>query len=257
MIELKKRLLFACDLDGTIISSTTDRSFYEFEIAYEHKGMCSYILNSVIKKLEILSRVADIVPITGRGVDSCCVDLQVPTPIVLAENGAILLCGGAIDSIWSVETESRFVECPYDISLQSISNIIPYYYEHKARRYVIECYNKMGTVEETEVVRQKIEEQVGDRFNVYRLYDKQIFVENKRLTKGCNLARLVDRIGYDYVIAAGNELPDKTMFDASCCTYSIGREYGDYQLGIECTPHEFADSILDRAIKIAENLNLL
>ena len=104
-----KNILFACDLDNTLIHSYKSKREGDICIEWIKDKEQGYISSEVIEMIRTIKDKATIVPITTRSVEQylrICWDKILVPKYAITTNGAILLTEDDIDGPWFKESEN-------------------------------------------------------------------------------------------------------------------------------------------------------
>ena len=251
-----KKILLACDLDNTLIHSWRHKR--EDDICIEilkdkEQGFTSPKTFALIEKVTALEDYM-LVPVTTRSIVQYK-RIQWPkacTPeYALVSNGTILLKNGEVDEDWRKE---------------AACNILPYQEEIKR------LYEKFSQEKCFEVVK------IVDDMYLFGYYQDEAWIQNFAgefasqtildveytghklyffppvAKKGVALKKLADRLGADYVIAAGDSKIDYSMLEVADMAIvpnkSVANDLENTNVKV-CDENElFSEFLLDAALSV-------
>lgn len=210
-----KKILFACDLDNTLIHSHRCKS---------EKDICVELLNgreqsfitpyarSLVEKIQSAENVM-LVPVTTRSVDqyrriqwqeNCAPELA------LVSNGSVMLRNGSIDDEW--RKKSIELTCPYEKELNRLCSRYSSYSCFKTVRIVDDMFlfAHCRDGENTEKIAAGLAE---DTMLRTQYSGQKLYFFPPAADKGRAVRRLFQKLKFDEIIAAGDSVIDMPMLE--------------------------------------------
>lgn len=206
-----KKILFATDLDGSLIS---EQKVDDAVPVLQTSHGCSYILPKNLELLEMIMEHADVVPLTARCESSFSkFTINGRFNNALLENGAILLNNGIPDKEWESESE-RMVRAG-----ENKKKILEDYFEgngydkKSSSKFIIDYINNGICGRENELHYKKIIKLAGGEFDVNICNPHQIYLTHKLIDKSISLQRFLAKHPYNLVITCGDTAADWGMLE--------------------------------------------
>ncbi len=209
----EKKILFACDLDNTLLISHRDKhpDYICVEI-YQGKEQ-SFMTRKSAELLQIINKKVHFIPVTTRSMEQY---KRIEWPAgsdpkyAVTTNGAVLFRNGIAEDYWLQETMEEIKDEKAEIisqfEKQSASG------EYLICRIVDESYLFL-CCENEEVAEKKIcELKVQTKLKVERT-GRKIYLFPQKLDKGAALERLKRKLNVDFVFAAGDSEMDAPMLN--------------------------------------------
>lgn len=218
-----KKLLFACDIDNTLIYSRKQPHPGWPCVEWIHGAEQAYMSPRTIALLAEAAERTTLVPVTSRSVEQA-LRLKLPggLPMAVTANGADLLVDGAPDPDWRRETDARVAPWLGEIgrlrdALAGSSRYIRCRVVDGAYLFVY-CAGDVDPAAEAERLAE------GTPLRVMAS-GKKIYLLPPPLDKGEALLRLAARLGCPGTIAAGDSAMDLPMLrqaDAAIAPTGLG-----------------------------------
>ena len=212
---MKKRILFASDLDNTLLISHRNRQ--EGDICVEHNQGIeqSFMTRRVIEILRQLSKMVDFVPITTRSLRQYK-RIQWPKgcepKLAVVANGALLLRQGEVDESWSQQIRPAVDSCRDELQVQYARQYLSK--EYIRCRIVDDSYLFLYCDEETDI-RTCADVCRKQTWLQVEYQGRKIYFFPPGLDKGAALRRLREYLGSCYVYAAGDSRIDVPMLEVA------------------------------------------
>ena len=195
-----RKVLFACDLDNTLLYSYKHRKAGDLCVEMIHGKEQGYMTPRAAELLRAVQAVAEMVPVTSR----CTPEYAV------AANGAVLLRNGEIEGEWRRASEA--VIAPYMDELQSLMPEFADRENYLRCRIVDQAYLFVycgSGVNPEDCVRAY---QPRSDLNVVSS-GKKVYFFPPEINKGRALARLKELMRPVFTVAAGDSAIDEPMLN--------------------------------------------
>ena len=208
---MKKRILFASDLDNTLMISHRNRQEGDVCVEWNQGKAQSFMTRRTIELLCGINKLVDFVPITTRSLEQYS---RIEWPegcepkLAVVANGAILLRRGEFDEDWSRQIRPVVDICRGELQTQ--------YAKQSSSKVYIRCrivddsYLFLYCDEETDVEACADESRRQTWLQV-EYQGRKIYFFPPGLDKGTALRRLREYLGSCYVYAAGDSRIDVPM----------------------------------------------
>lgn len=210
-----KKILFACDLDNTLIHSHKHKRDGEVCVEiYEgrEQSFMSPVSIELLRGLMKDERVC-FLPVTTRSIKQFCrITLPAVPEYALVSNGGTLLTDGAEDECWK-KMMMNAVE-PY------MPQLLDFYgrYENDKRftasRVVDDMFLFFGFNTPAEAWEFKSSSQEKIELPI-EISGRKLYIFPPSLTKGSAMKMFAERINADYIVSAGDSTIDISMLSAS------------------------------------------
>ena len=214
-------MIFATDLDRTMIYSkrflekinSKDVTLVETLDGKE----ISYMSKQAIKKLELLIKEIQVIPVTTRSVKQFKrVKVFEQCEYAITSNGGIILHRGEILPEWEKVTQ-RLLES-YEKSFKKIIQVLENQDFITKKPSLVDgkfVFTKTNNVQECKEFLELI---IDPNIWNYTIQNQKVYVIPKKITKGFTLEYLCEKLLNDYeVIAAGDSLMDLDMLEYAKC----------------------------------------
>ncbi len=209
-------MLFTTDLDGTIIFSESQIKDKKREnyILVDKAKKNSYIHKNTLQLLKELNKMSLIIPVTSRTVD---VYKRVNIPDIhpeyaICSGGCVILKNGKEIKEWSDFVKTVRIRRPDEIISQLIA---------------LGCNSDFTKIYDNYIIKGKLKEE--DKKNVIKYLDKikdkeniryyiektKLYIMPKGISKGTALNWLKNKLGENFIMAAGNAEADIPMLEVS------------------------------------------
>ena len=208
---MKKKILFACDLDNTLLISHRQRQNDDICVEYVQGKEQSFMTVKAIDLLRKIQQEVDFVPVTTRSIEQyqrikwpngCEPEWAVTT------NGAVLLHKGVADEKWSqcvkvlIDNWLGELQIQYERQEQSANYI--------RCRIVDNSYLFLYCDEEADV--KAIVEHCREQTNlIVEGVGRKIYFFPPGMDKGWALMQLKEHLGDNYAFSAGDSPIDESM----------------------------------------------
>lgn len=215
-----KKILFACDLDNTIIRSFKKKKDGDICIEHIHEKEQGYIDQTAVKYLAELEKKLILIPVTTRSVEQY---LRIKWPedsvpgYAVTTNGALALENELMDEDWKKESEGLLKD--YKEELQRILSLLEAEDDYLRCRCVDSMYVFAYCKEGVDVA-AKLEYYIPKTVLNVIASGKKIYFLPPEFNKGSALKRLIKKVGPDLVICAGDsdiDIPMLEMADIAFC----------------------------------------
>ncbi len=212
---MKKRMLFASDLDNTLMISHRNMQDGDICVEWNQGKAQSFMTSRTIELLREINKLVDFVPITTRSLEQYC---RIEWPegcepkLAVVANGAILLRQGEFDEDWSRQTRPVVDICRGELQTQ--------YAKQSSSKGYISCrivddsYLFLYCDEETDAGACADESRRQTWLQV-EYQGRKIYFFPPGLDKGAALRRLREYLGSCYIYAAGDSRIDVPMLEAA------------------------------------------
>ena len=243
-----EKIIFACDLDDTLIHSYKKRRENDICIEWVEEREQSFIDRDIYDKIADISDEVIFVPITTRAIRQYkrikWKDGKEPKYAVTT-NGAVLLYGGEEDMKWREDSEK--VRKNYEGEMKRIISLLQEENNYRICRMVddmfIFAYCNDGV---------DIEERVmyySGKTKLYIAYHgRKIYIMPSEFNKGAALVKLKEKFGAERIIAAGDSGLDVSMLneaDIAYCREKIKDEVKNGNKRVFSDERELINSVID------------
>lgn len=224
-----KIILFASDLDNTLIHSYKRAAETDICVEYKEDKALSYMTPAALEYLDRVRRLDNFVfaPLTTRSVEQYerihFFGDEVPE-LALAANGGILFENGRINEQWFRESQDMISDC-----MGEFEKGIDYFTDDEYVYFDIRVVDKLFvfTKSSAPLTTKAVLENILDlsRVGVFSIGDK-VYVFPNVLTKGNATERLRKKFGFEKVISAGDSDFDVSMLnsaDLALCPQQLRR----------------------------------
>ncbi|MBR2215725.1 MAG: HAD family phosphatase [Selenomonadaceae bacterium] len=225
-----KKILFACDLDNTLIYSAKKIPPEKAALCVEYlgdkpQGFMSQATVALLQK--ITSRVQP-VPVTTRSY-SQYTRLNWPPgctmTLALVANGALFLEGGVINASW--EEESRRLVQPYVPELTKLRDILAREGGYRHCRLVDDFFLFLACEDEETAAHRRQELQAKTSNLQVEVTGRKIYLIPPELSKGQALRRLQKRLQPKLTLAAGDSEMDLPMLREANMAFVPTKKMGE------------------------------
>lgn len=250
------KILFATDLDGTLISTDNAPEGTQNIVVASVHGTRIFMTNKNLSLLKELSRVADILPVTTRCQKSYNkIGLCIPIKSALIENGAMLLTGNKIDMAWKYKSYD-IIDKDKDIVEKGHEYLINAGYKKKSdAEFTIDYITDEHDMEKNTAHCELLTNIIGEKFDVVKNGDNAIYATAKSLNKKKTLERYLESNSYNLVICAGDTNGDWDMLSMTDKSIGLSNSVAAVKFPIEeyhKNQHLFAEFVLTKALEIAK-----
>jgi hydroxymethylpyrimidine pyrophosphatase-like HAD family hydrolase len=235
-------MLFACDLDNTLIHSYKVAKPYDVCVETKDGKELSFISSEAYALLKDVSEICTLVPVTTRSLEQYRrIDLGISSKYAIVAHGALLLVDGEVDEQWSQELHRVL-----NITLPAI----------EPTEHLID----IRSVENTFIFAKSDDPQAAVRYlktfvdsqvlDVCAVHNK-VYILPKKLNKGEAVTRLKGRIGNNFLICAGDSELDLSMLkisDMALAPYTLRGKLNNLRT---FDAEDFAADILSCVLKLA------
>ena len=243
-----KSILFACDLDNTLIHSYKSKKDGDVCIEWIKEKEQGYISSKAIEMIRVVNNQAKIVPITTRSIKQylriCWNEIIVPE-YAITTNGAIMLTEEKTDEFWLKESEK--VLKIYKDELNTILRELEKENDYIRCRTVDDMYVFSYCKEGVDVLEKVKKYSVNTSLQVLAS-GKKIYFLPPEFNKGDALNRLCNRMGFDYTIAAGDtdiDIPMLEKADFAFCKKDIVEKVNNSNKKVFVDENDLLDSVID------------
>ena len=254
------KILFACDLDNTLLHSYSHKKEGDICIEYKNGEEQGYVTKYVHDNFSSAINGVDFVPATSRSI------LQTKrisffdkfAIYIIASNGGRLLVNGKEDNEWSKTTDTVFktYKDEFDKLTKKASEESELF---KYARIVDNTYFYLS---------------VNDGFDVKSIFDnyqknttlvgltnkKKIYFTPEQINKGHAVLKLKEKLGSDLVVAAGDSVLDLSMLNIADIAIVPNEDFASNIKAktVYVNEHElnFCDFVVITLERILEDYNL-
>lgn len=244
-------ILFASDLDNTLIHSYKKASDSDICIEYKEGKALSYMTPAALGLLGALNRRSDIVfsPVTTRSTEQYerihFFGNDYPE-IALAANGGILYENGVINREWYEESKELISDC-----LTEFRHGMDYFKDDDYVYFDIRLVDELFvfTKSTAPLTTKSVLESVLNlkKVGTFNIGDK-VYIFPNILTKGLAVDRLRKKYGFDKIIAAGDSEFDVAMLnraDLALCPQQLDKFVSSECVSFDAENRNFAEQLLE------------
>lgn len=205
------RILFACDLDNTLIYSWKHRREGDLCVEWIDGKEQGYMPSEVASRLRSVRQLVEFVPVTTRSIaqyqrivwpQGCCPRYAITT------HGANLLCDGKVDQAWERETAKHTAAVMEP--LLCIRQALEETGEYLRCRLVDQAYAFVYCRNDSSALETAMNYPLPE--GIYRVRSgKKIYFIPQGIDKGSAVARFRDERSFDTTICAGDSEMDIPM----------------------------------------------
>lgn len=255
---MKRNILFASDLDNTLLFSYKHRKESDICVEYLDGKEQGFFTKTAVERLCSIHRSLMFIPVTSRSIEQYK-RIQFPkegTPqYAVTTNGAILLVNGEVDPRW-YETSRAAVE-PWQQQLHDAYELLAHIPEAKRFRIVDEMY--LFTACDTPADAEAVASSTRGKTSLdVAVSGRKVYFFPPPINKGQAITRLKELFTPDHTISAGDTSIDLPMLEKS--DWAI---VPDAALGDQLSPghHKkvwdgagsFSDYVLQRVERLVEH----
>ena len=253
-----KKILFACDLDNTILYSYKRRQPGDICIEMLKEKEQGFVSEKSLKLLEEVQKKCIFLPITTRSIEQYerinwspeCKPQQ-----AITTNGSILLSNGEKDSDWYSESQSIYSS--YHDELLGMYNLLKDDQRFIRCRLVDDFYLFTYCRDDVDARELELELSQKCKLNV-TLSGKKLYFFPPEFNKGDALKRFVKLISPDIIISAGDtvidipmlSLADYALVPNNALAYQC--QNGSAEVKVCPIVERFSDFVLSTALDIIE-----
>ena len=214
-----KKILFACDLDNTLVHSYKHRQTDDLCIELINNREQGFIPNKSSVLLEKVIKRVMFLPITTRSLEQYR-RIKWPTNCVpqnaITTNGGILLENDTVDNAWYTQSLQHVSD--YHSEIERLRSILGDEKRIAYTRTVDDCYLYGYCTDESAAVDLKTEYEHTSTLNIISS-GKKIYFLPPLMNKGEALKRFLLRCDADIIVSAGDSLIDVPMLNHSDITF--------------------------------------
>ena len=208
---MKKNILFASDLDNTLLFSYKHKKDSDICVEYLDGKEQGFFTEKSVELLCSINRSMTFIPITSRSIEQYK-RIQFPedgTPkYAVTTNGAILLVDGEVDTDW-YEASKNAVD-PWRQELLDTYELLASISEAKRYRIVDDMY--LFTACDTPSEAEQVAELVHGKTNLdIAVSGRKVYFFPPPINKGQAIQRLIIKFSPEHTISAGDTLIDVPM----------------------------------------------
>lgn len=234
-------ILFACDLDNTLIHSYRHAQAEDICIECHAGKNLSYMAPTTYAMLLQLRTLLTFLPVTTRSLHQYeriqLFQKDVP-PYALVSNGGLLLVNGEIDPSWKKES-NRMAAHALSAMEEGFRLLKRDRYRLFSARWVDDIFI-FSKSKEPEKTMQALAEHLDPNIIDINRNGNKIYLIPRQLNKGSALERFLVRYPYSFVEAAGDSLFDVPMMQIAHTCYAPSRRFLDQYLSDH--PHVYFPS---------------
>lgn len=212
---MKTNVLFASDLDNTLLFSHKHRKPSDICVEYLDGKEQGFFTKTVVERLGSIHNSLLFIPVTSRSIDQYK-RIQFPKEGIpqyaVTTNGAILLVNGEVDARW--HDISRAAVEPWQQQLQETHGLLAHIPQAKRFRIVDEMYlfTACDTPAEAEAVARATR---GKTLLDVAVSGRKVYFFPPPINKGQALTRLKERFAPECTISAGDTPIDLPMLEGA------------------------------------------
>ena len=215
-----KYLLFACDLDNTLIHSYKHRHGDDICIEHYNGREQSFISSHAVELLKEINKKVVFIPVTTRFIEQYTRIkwLEGTNPIhAVVSNGANLIIKNSIDIDWQLEYYNKYIQS-YRDELQYQCEILSNDKNFDICRIVDDSFLFLKCSDEINVEEISRELQYNTNLTV-QYFGRKIYLFPQKLNKGEALRQLIKKFSPTCIFCAGDSPIDVPMLDIADISY--------------------------------------